>query len=330
MTKKVLVTGSDGFIGSHLVEALLNRSGYEVKAFVFYNSFNSLGWLDAIDKGKLSKAQIISGDIRDESIVRAAVNGVDVVFHLAALIGIPFSYSSPASYIETNIKGTLNILQACRDFRAKKVLITSTSEVYGTAKYTPIDERHPRQGQSPYSASKIGADHLAESFYRSFGLPAVIVRPFNTYGPRQSGRAVIPSIITQLVSGNTRIKLGSLHPTRDFVFIKDTVEGFIETAESDKVIGEEINIATQSEISIKEIAEKLIGMINPDAKVVRDAKRLRPAKSEVERLIGSNEKIMKLTDWKPRVSLDEGLRETVEWFKDPKNLERYKVNNYNV
>lgn len=330
MKEKVLVTGADGFIGSHLTEALLNDGGYNVRAFVYYNSFNSFGWLDTFDKDKLKRIEIITGDIRDANIVRAAVKGVDMVFHLAALIGIPFSYFSPDSYVETNIKGTLNVLQACKDSGIEKVLVTSTSEVYGTAKYVPIDEKHPKQGQSPYSASKIGADYLAESFYRSFGLPVVIVRPFNTYGPRQSVRAVIPSIITQLISGNREIKLGALHPTRDFVFVKDTVEGFIEMAKSSNTIGEEINISTQSEISIGDLAQKLVDMINPKAKIVMDEERLRPSKSEVERLLGSNEKIMQLTNWRPKYTLEKGLNETIKWFKNKKNLTLYKTDTYNV
>ncbi len=249
--KKVLVTGADGFIGSHLVEALLEE-GCNVRAFVFYNSFNSWGWLDSFPKRQLSGIEVFAGDVRDPNGVRAAMKDINVVFHLAALIGIPFSYHSPDSYIDTNIKGTLNILQACRDFDVERVLVTSTSEVYGTAQYVPIDERHPLQGQSPYSASKIGADKIAESFFRSFNLPVVTVRPFNTYGPRQSARAVIPTIITQLLAGNNKIKLGSLHPTRDLVYVKDTARGFVEIAASDKAVGEEVNIATRREISIGE------------------------------------------------------------------------------
>ncbi|MBT8763523.1 NAD-dependent 4,6-dehydratase LegB [Desulfohalobiaceae bacterium Ax17] len=327
--KKVLVTGACGFIGSHLVERLVKEDA-QVKAFIYYNSFNSWGWLDTFPKEKLEKIEIFTGDIRDPNGVRDAVNGADVVFHLAALIGIPFSYHSPDTYIDTNIKGTLNILQACRHSNVKKILVTSTSEVYGTAKYIPIDEQHPRQGQSPYSATKIGADHIAESFYRSFDLPVVIVRPFNTYGPRQSARAVIPTIITQLLSGQKEIKLGALHPTRDLVFVKDTVEGFIEIARSDKTLGEEINIATQSEISIQHLAQKLIDLIDPEAKIITDNKRLRPEKSEVERLLGCNAKIKKLTNWRPKYTLDDGLRITIEWFKNKKNLRLYKPDIYNV
>ena len=327
--KKVLVTGACGFIGSHLVERLLDE-GCKIRAFVYYNSFNSWGWLDTFPKEKLDKIEIFTGDIRDPNGVRTAVKGVDVVFHLAALIGIPFSYHSPDSYVDTNIKGTLNVLQACRDLGVEKVLVTSTSEVYGTAKYVPIDENHPRQGQSPYSATKIGADFIAESFYRSFDLPVVIVRPFNTYGPRQSARAVIPTIITQLLSGKKEIKLGALHPTRDLVFVKDTVEGFVEIAKSDKTIGEEINIATGQEISIRDLAQNLINIINPDVKIITEKERLRPEKSEVERLLGDNTKIKKLTNWTPKYSLDEGLKITIEWFKNKENLRLYKPDIYNV
>ncbi|MGC9121276.1 MAG: NAD-dependent 4,6-dehydratase LegB, partial [Sulfurihydrogenibium sp.] len=325
--KKVLITGSCGFIGSHLVERLI-QEGCKVRAFVYYNSFNSWGWLDTFDKETLNQIEVFTGDVRDPNGVRTAVKGVDVVFHLAALIGIPFSYHSPDSYVDTNVKGTLNILQACKDYNVEKILITSTSEVYGTAKYVPIDENHPRQGQSPYSATKIAADYLAESFYRSFDLPVVIVRPFNTYGPRQSARAVIPTIITQLLSGKQEIKLGSLHPTRDLVFVKDTVEGFVEIAKSDKTVGHEINIATMTEISIGDLAQKLIDMINPKAKIITEDIRKRPEKSEVERLLGDNTKIKTLTNWTPKYTLDEGLQITINWFKE--NLKYYKPDIYNV
>ncbi|MEW5743963.1 MAG: NAD-dependent 4,6-dehydratase LegB [Nitrospirota bacterium] len=327
--KKILVTGADGFIGSHLVEALKDR-GCSIRAFVYYNSFSSWGWLDSLSKERMKDIEIFSGDIRDPNGVRAAMEDIDVVFHLAALIGIPFSYHSPDSYVDTNIKGTLNILQASRDAGVKKVLVTSTSEVYGTARYVPIDEHHPRQGQSPYSATKIGADALAESFYRSFNLPVVIVRPFNTFGPRQSARAVIPTIATQLLAGKRVVRLGALHPTRDLVYIKDTVCGFIAIAQSDNVIGEEINIATGREISVGDLAKKFIGMINPEARIVGDKARLRPKRSEVERLLGSRKKIMKLTGWKPRYSLDEGLRETIEWLRQKENAQRYNADIYNV
>lgn len=327
--KKILVTGADGFIGSHLTESLLEQ-GYDVKAFAYYNSFNSWGWLDTLDKNKLKEIEVFTGDIRDPNGVKEAMRGVDEVFHLAALIAIPFSYHSPDSYVDTNIKGTLNVLQAARDLETSRILVTSTSEVYGTAQYVPIDEKHPYQGQSPYSATKIGADRIAESFYRSFNMPITIVRPFNTYGPRQSARAVIPTIITQLLSGEKEIKLGSLTPTRDFNFVKDTARGFIEIAKSDRTIGEEINIATQQEISIGRLAEEMIKQINPEAKVVCEEQRLRPEKSEVNRLLGSNQKIKELTNWEPKYTFEEGIRETVEWFKDPVNLAKYKAYIYNI
>lgn len=322
-----LVTGSDGFIGSHLIEELV-RAGKKVRAFVLYNSFNTWGWLDTLPKEILDEIEIFQGDIRDPNGVKQAMKGVDEVFHLAALIAIPFSYHSPDTYVDTNIKGTLNVLQAARELGTSRVLITSTSEVYGTAKYVPIDENHPFQGQSPYSATKIGADRLAESFYRSFGTPISIVRPFNTYGPRQSARAVIPTIITQLLAGKTEIRLGALSPTRDFNYVKDTVQGFIEIAKSDKTIGEEINIATQMEISIGQLATELIRQINPKASIVCDEERLRPENSEVNRLLGSNEKIKRLTNWSPSYSLEQGLAETIEFFKG--NLEKYKIDIYNI
>ncbi len=325
----ILVTGADGFIGSHLVEKLVDE-GHKVKAFVYYNSFNSWGWLDSFPKEKLNKIEIFAGDVRDPNGVRTAVKGVDIIYHLAALIAIPYSYHSPDSYVDTNVKGTLNILQAARDNDVKRLLVTSTSEVYGTAMYVPIDEKHPKQGQSPYSASKIGADAMADSFYRSFNLPVTIVRPFNTFGPRQSARAVIPTIITQLLSGKTEIKLGALHPTRDLLFVKDTVNAFLEIAKSNKTIGEEINIATQQEISIQDLAQTIINLINPKAKIISDDIRLRPEKSEVERLLGSSEKIRTLTSWKPTYTFTEGLKETIEWFRDPENLKNYKTDIYNV
>lgn len=324
---KVFVTGSSGFIGSHLVEKLVNQ-GYQVRGFVHYNSFNNWGWLDTLPSKIMSNVEVFQGDIRDPSGVRKAMHGCDTVFHLAALIAIPFSYHSPDTYVDTNIKGTLNVLQAARELQTKRVLVTSTSEVYGTAQYVPIDEKHPYQGQSPYSATKIGADRLAESFYRSFDLPVTIVRPFNTYGPRQSARAVIPTIITQLLAGKREIKLGSLTPTRDFTYVKDTVNGFYEIFKSEKTIGEEINIATQREISIGELANELIRQINPDARIVCDEQRLRPEKSEVNRLLGSNEKIKRLTNWRPNYSLEEGLSETIEFFRQ--NLDKYKTEIYNV
>ena len=327
--KKVLVTGSDGFIGSHLVERLL-EDGCKIKAFVYYNSFNSWGWLDSLSKDKLENIEVFAGDIRDPNGVEMAMNGCDLVFHLAALIAIPFSYHSPDSYVDTNIKGTLNILQSARKLGVEKVLVTSTSEVYGTAQYVPIDENHPFQGQSPYSATKIGADRLAESFYRSFDLPVVIVRPFNTYGPRQSARAVIPTIITQLLTGTTEIRLGSLEPTRDFNYVKDTTNGFVEIAKSDHTVGEEINIATGVEISVGEMASELISQINPSAKIVSDNDRLRPTKSEVNRLLGCNKKLLSLTSWTHQYDLAKGLEETIEWFRVSENLSKYKANIYNV
>ena len=325
--KKILVTGADGFIGSHLVEELLYK-GYEVKAFTYYNSFNTWGWLDTFPKEILREIEIFSGDIRDPNGVRKAVKGVEQIYHLAALIAIPFSYHSPDSYVDTNIKGTLNILQAARDNDIERVMITSTSEVYGTAQYVPIDEKHPFQGQSPYSATKIGADRLAESFYRCFNLPVSIVRPFNTYGPRQSARAVIPTIITQLLSGKEEIKLGALTPTRDFNYVKDTAAGFIAIAESSKTIGEEINIATQHEISIGELAKEIIRQINPNARIVCDEQRLRPEKSEVNRLLGCNEKLLQLTDWQQKYTFSQGIQETIMWIRS--NLDRFKYDIYNV
>ncbi|MGZ3749667.1 MAG: NAD-dependent 4,6-dehydratase LegB [Flavisolibacter sp.] len=327
--KRVLVTGADGFIGSHLVERLLEE-GCTVKAFCYYNSFNSWGWLDSLPREKLSQIEIFTGDIRDPYGVRMAMKGVDMVFHLAALIAIPFSYYSPDSYIDTNVKGTLNIVQAAKDFGTERVLVTSTSEVYGTAQYIPIDENHPRQPQSPYSASKIGADCIAESFYRSFDLPLTIVRPFNTFGPRQSARAVIPTIITQLLNGHTEIRLGDLNPTRDLVYVKDTADGFVEIARSEKLIGHDCNIATQSEISVGDLAAELISQINPDAKIITDGQRLRPEKSEVFRLYGSNKKIREFTNWEQKYNLKTGLAETIAWFRNKENLVQYKANIYNL
>ena len=327
--KKILVTGADGFIGSHLTEDLV-RLGYNVKAFVYYNSFNSWGWLDTFPKELKDEIEIFAGDIRDPNGVREAIKGCDTVFHLAALIAIPFSYHSPDSYVDTNIKGTLNVLQAGKLLNTERIFVTSTSEVYGTAQFVPITEEHPFQGQSPYSATKIGADRLAESFYRSFDIPVTIVRPFNTYGPRQSARAIVPTIITQLQNGFDEINLGDLTPTRDMLYVKDTVNGFIEIAKSDKTIGEEINIATQTEILIGELAQKIINIINPNAKIVQDKQRIRPAKSEVRRLLGSNEKLKKLTNWKQKYTLQRGLEETIEWFSNKQNFKHYKVEIYNV
>ena len=328
-SQKVLVTGADGFIGSHLTELLLNE-GYNIRAFVCYNSFNSYGWLDTLPIETKSKIDFFSGDIRDPNGVREAMKGIDIVFHLAALIAIPFSYHSPDSYIDTNVRGTLNVIQAARENKVKRVLVTSTSEVYGTAQFVPITELHPKQPQSPYSASKIGADAIADSFYRSFELPITIVRPFNTFGPRQSARAVIPTIISQLLNGAEEIKLGDITPTRDLLFVKDTVNGFIKIAQCDELIGHEVNIATQSEISVGDLAQQLINSINPSAKIITDSLRLRPEKSEVFRLFGSNEKLKSFTDWEQKFSLDDGLKETIEWFSKKKNLQHYKSDIYNV
>ena len=324
---KVLVTGAGGFIGSHLTELLL-REGIEVKAFVHYNSLGTWGWIDTFPKELKDSVEVFAGDIRDPHGVREAMKGCEAVFHLAALIAIPFSYHSPDSYVDTNVKGTLNVLQAARDLGGIRVLVTSTSEVYGTAKYVPIDENHPFQGQSPYSATKIGADRLAESFYRSFDLPVTLVRPFNTFGPRQSARAVIPTIITQLLSGKKEIRLGSLTPTRDFNYVKDTANGFYQIYLSDQTIGQEINIATQKEISIGDLTNELIQQINPEAKIVCDEQRLRPEKSEVNRLLGCNQKIRQLTDWRPRYSFESGLAETIDFLR--LNMNRYKTDIYNV
>lgn len=327
--KNVLVTGADGFIGSHLTQALAAQ-GANVRAFVYYNSFNSWGWLDSIPAAERSALDIFAGDIRDPNGVREALKGCDVVFHLAALIGIPFSYHSPDSYVDTNVKGTLNVLQAARDLDLERVLVTSTSEVYGTARQVPIPETHPLQGQSPYSASKIGADKMAESFHLSFELPVTTVRPFNTYGPRQSARAIIPTIITQLASGAQEIKLGSLSPTRDLNYVTDTATGFIELAKSDAAVGRTVNVCTGKEISVGDLAATLIEIVNPDARVVTDQQRLRPSASEVERLLGDNALMTELTGWEPSVSLREGLERTVTWFSDPANLAQYKADIYNV
>jgi len=329
MNKKVLVTGADGFIGSHLVEELLVQ-GYQVKAFCMYNSFNSWGWLDSLPKELLAKIDVFTGDVRDPNGVRTAMKGCDMVFHLAALIAIPYSYHSPDSYVDTNVKGTLNIIQAAKDLNIERILVTSTSEIYGTAQYVPIDEKHPKQPQSPYSASKIGADCMADSFYRSFDLPITIVRPFNTYGPRQSARAIIPTIITQLLNGFEEIQLGDLTPTRDLLYVKDTAKGFIAIAESTSLIGHECNIATNSEVSMQEMADTLLALINPKAKIIQDTNRLRPKKSEVFRLFGDNSKILQHTNWKVGHTLEQGLQETINWFSNPENLGQYKAGIYNV
>ena len=329
INKKILVTGADGFIGSHLVETLLDE-GCNVKAFTYYNSFNSWGWLDTFPRDKLKNVEVFTGDIRDPNGVRTAVKGVDIIFHLAALIAIPFSYHSPDSYIDTNVKGTLNVLQACRDYNIERVIVTSTSEVYGTAQYVPIDEKHPLQGQSPYSASKIGSDKITESFFCSFGTPVVIARPFNTYGPRQSARAVIPTIITQLLNGKKNILLGSIHPTRDFNYVGDVCKGFIHLIQSDKAIGREVNIGSGAEISIGSLAKLLMELTGTEVEIISEDIRQRPDKSEVERLVCDNSLIKEITGWKPETALREGLLNTIEWFKDKENLKRYKDDIYNI
>ena len=325
MANTVLVTGADGFIGSHLTEELVKK-GEKVKAFCYYNSFGTWGWIDTLPKEIKNEIEVFMGDIRDPNGVRTAMKGMDVVYHLAALIAIPFSYHSPDSYVDTNIKGTLNVLNAARDLEVKRLLVTSTSEVYGTAQYVPIDEKHPFQGQSPYSATKIGADRLAESFWRSFNLPITIVRPFNTYGPRQSGRAVIPTIIIQLLAGQTEIKLGSLTPTRDFNYVKDTAAGFMAIADCPEAIGQELNIATGVEHSIGDLAKELIAQINPEARIVCDEERLRPEKSEVNRLLGDSTKLRQLTGWAPKYTFAQGLAETIAFLRD--NLNKYKPDTY--
>jgi dTDP-glucose 4,6-dehydratase len=331
--KKILITGADGFIGSHLTEELIRR-GYDVRAFVFYNSFGHWGWLDESPKEIKSEIDIFAGDIRDPHGVRTAMQGCDVVLHLAALIGIPYSYHSPDAYVDTNIKGTLNIVQAARDLELEKIVHTSTSEVYGTAQYVPIDEKHPLQGQSPYSATKIGADQIALSFYRSFETPVTIARPFNTFGPRQSARAVIPTVITQIANGERKIKLGALHPTRDFNYVQDTVNGFIAMAESDNVLGEEINLGSNYEISIGDTVQLIAEAMSVEVDVKADEQRLRPEKSEVERLWADNSKALKKLDWSPKFGSREGfkqaLAETAQWFADPNNLARYKHGIYNI
>ena len=325
MANTVLVTGADGFIGSHLTEELVKK-GEKVKAFCYYNSFGTWGWIDTLPKEIKNEIEVFMGDIRDPNGVRTAMEGMDVVYHLAALIAIPFSYHSPDSYVDTNIKGTLNVLNAARALGTKRLLVTSTSEVYGTAQYVPIDEKHPFQGQSPYSATKIGADRLAESFYRSFDLPVTIVRPFNTFGPRQSGRAIIPTIITQLLTGSKELKLGSLTPTRDFNYVKDTAAGFMAIADCDKAIGQELNIATGVEHSIGDLANELIAQINPEAHIVCEEERLRPEKSEVNRLLGDSTRLRQLTGWAPRFTFEEGLAATIEFLKA--NMDKYKPDTY--
>lgn len=323
--KNVLITGADGFIGSHLTELLLSE-GYNVRALSQYNSFNNWGWLEDIHHNNL---EVVCGDVRDADYCRHISQSIDTIFHLAALIAIPYSYVAPDSYVDTNIKGTLNMCQAARDMGVERLLVTSTSEVYGTAQYVPIDENHPRQPQSPYSATKIGADAIAKSFYNAFDLPVTIVRPFNTYGPRQSARAIIPTIISQIANGAKEIKVGDLSPTRDFNYVKDTCRGFLAIARSENVAGEEINIATDTEISMQETLNLIADIMGADISWVKDPERCRPSKSEVFRLHGSNEKICRLTDWKPQFSLREGLAQTIEWFTNPENLKKYKSNIYN-
>lgn len=323
---KVLVTGADGFIGSHLTEALLAK-GCEVRALAQYNSFNNWGWLEDIHHPGL---EVVTGDVRDPNFCRHIVKGVDTVFHLAALIAIPYSYVAPDSYVDTNVKGTLNMCQAVRDEGVGRLLVTSTSEVYGTAKYVPIDEKHPKQPQSPYSASKIGADAIALSFHNAFEMPVTIVRPFNTYGPRQSARAIIPTIITQIASGMREIKVGDLSPTRDFNFVEDTAAGFIALAESDKTVGMEVNIATGVEISMADTLKTIARLMNADVEWVTDPQRLRPSGSEVFRLLGDNSRITTLTEWRPKFTLEKGLGKTIDWFTNPENLKKYKTGIYNV
>lgn len=323
---KVLVTGADGFIGSHLTEALL-AEGCEVRALAQYNSFNNWGWLEDIHHPGL---EVVTGDVRDPNFCRHIVKGVDTVFHLAALIAIPYSYVAPDSYVDTNVKGTLNICQAVRDEGVGRLLVTSTSEVYGTAKYVPIDEKHPKQPQSPYSASKIGADAIALSFHNAFETPVTVVRPFNTYGPRQSARAIIPTIITQIANGEREIKVGDLTPTRDFNYVADTAAGFIALAKCPEAIGKEINIATGKEVTMADTLKTIARLMEADVKWVTDPQRLRPSGSEVFRLLGDNSLITSLTDWRPRYTLEEGLRKTIEWFTNPSNLKKYKSGIYNV
>lgn len=331
--KKILVTGADGFIGSHLTEKLV-RQGYQVKAFVQYNSFNSWGWLDHSPKKIKDNLEIFAGDIRDPHGVKTAMQGCDTVLHLAALIAIPYSYHSPDTYVDTNVKGTLNVVQAARELGMEKVVHTSTSEVYGTAKFVPITEEHPLQGQSPYSASKIGADQIAMSFYHAFNIPVAIIRPFNTYGPRQSARAVIPTIIIQIANGKRTIKLGSLSPTRDFNYVKDTVNGFIAMAKSDKSVGQFINVGSNFEISIGDTVKLIAEVMGVDVDIQTEEQRLRPEKSEVERLWADNSKAKRLLEWIPnyggRDGFKRGLSETVEWFTNKENLTQYKADVYNI
>lgn len=324
--KHILVTGADGFIGSHLTEALLDK-GYKVRALAQYNSFNNWGWLE--DIAPRHDLEIVCGDVRDPDFCRELCRGIDTVYHLAALIAIPYSYSAPDSYVDTNIKGTLNMCQAARDAACSRIVVTSTSEVYGTARYVPIDEKHPRQPQSPYSATKIGADAIAQSFYNAFDLPVVTARPFNTYGPRQSARAIIPTIITQIASGRDKIHLGDLTPTRDFNFVTDTAAGFIALGEAPGIEGRDINIATGREVSMAETLATIARLMGREVEEVVDPERLRPAKSEVNRLCGDNTLITTITDWRPAHTLEQGLQETIDWFVKPENLAKYKIDIYN-
>jgi NAD dependent epimerase/dehydratase len=330
---KVLITGADGFIGSHLTESLV-REGYSVRAFVMYNSFNSWGWLDQASAEIKKSIEVFAGDIRDPHGVKAAMRDCDAVLHLAALIAIPYSYTSPDTYIDTNVKGTLNVLQAARELGVKRVIHTSTSEVYGTARFVPITEEHPLQGQSPYSASKIGADQLAYSFYSSFNLPVVIARPFNTYGPRQSARAVIPTVITQIANGVKQLKLGAVTTTRDFSYVQDTVDAFIETLKSDKGLGQVVNFGSNFEISISDVAALIAEKMNVRIDITSDTERIRPINSEVERLWADNSKVKELFGWSPKYAgrdgLARGLQETINWFTQPENLQRYKSDIYNI
>lgn len=326
MTGKILVTGADGFIGSHLTDLLLSE-GYQVRALSQYNSFNNWGWLEG---NKHKNLEVVSGDVRDAAFCRHIAKGCDTIFHLAALIAIPYSYVAPESYVDTNIKGTLNMCQAAMDCGARRIIVTSTSEVYGTAQYVPIDERHPRQPQSPYSATKIGADAIALSFFNAFNLPVVIARPFNTYGPRQSARAIIPTIISQIAAGKRQIMVGDLTPTRDFNFVKDTCRGFLALATADGIEGRDINIATGTEVSMKQTLETIAQLMNVDVEYVTDPARIRPSASEVRRLCGDNTLITSLTDWRPNFSLEQGLKETIDWFTDPTNLAKYKTDIYNI
>lgn len=325
--KRVLVTGADGFIGSHLVERLM-EIGAEVTALVQYNSFNNWGWIDTFDKSVKESINVIAGDVREYDCIKRVVKGSEVVFHLAALIAIPYSYSSPMAYVRTNIEGTTNVLEACREYDVKKIVHTSTSETYGTALYVPIDEKHPMQGQSPYSASKIGADKIAESYCKSFNLPVATLRPFNTYGPRQSARAIIPTVISQILDNKLEIKLGSLTPTRDFNYVLDTVKAFIKVAESDLTLGEVINVGSNYEISIGELVTKISNIMGKKISIVCDDNRLRPEKSEVNRLWADNSKIKKLTGWEPQYSLDDGLMHTIKWIEN--NMKYFKTDIYNV